>query len=141
MAHILQFSEALALAIHACVIIAGSKDKCSTGSIAASLNASHAHLSKVMRQLVVAELVTSERGPGGGFVLARSAEEITLLDIYRVIEGEFPTADCLFKKPVCDGKCCIMGGFLRDINQKTYQYLALTTLADILMNQPEEGGK
>lgn len=141
MANILQISEALALAIHACAIIGGSENKCSAGQIATLLNASHAHLSKVMRQLVVADLVSSERGPGGGFALAKEAKKITLLDIYQVIEGKFPTSGCLFNKPVCREQCCIIGDFLRDINQRTYHYLASTTLDDILRNQSEEKEK
>ncbi|HEU4331369.1 MAG TPA: Rrf2 family transcriptional regulator [Lapillicoccus sp.] len=32
-------------------------------------------------------LVTSRRGPGGGYVLARPADEITLGDVFRTVDG------------------------------------------------------
>ncbi len=44
------------------------------------------YLSKVMRDLVCAELVKSFRGPHGGFSLARSAESISLLDIVNAVD-------------------------------------------------------
>lgn len=39
------------------------------------------YISKVMRDLVVARLVESQRGPNGGFTLARPPEAITVLDV------------------------------------------------------------
>ncbi len=135
MSHILQISEAAALGIHACVIIAGSDGKCTTPQIATTLEASQAHLSKVMRQLVVAGVVESVRGPGGGFVLARTPGKISLLDIYQAIDGPFPDQTCLFRKRVCRGDNCILGCFLDQTNREAHTYFANTTLRDIIKNQ------
>lgn len=44
------------------------------------------YLAKIMRSLVDAHLVRSFRGPKGGFVLARAAESINLLDIVNAVE-------------------------------------------------------
>src|SRR5262249_33061038 len=43
------------------------------------------YLSKIMRDLVVAELVQSFRGPTGGFSLARTPSCITLLDVVNAV--------------------------------------------------------
>ncbi len=43
------------------------------------------YLSKVLQTLARAGLVTSHRGPHGGFVLNRSPDCITLLDIIRIV--------------------------------------------------------
>ncbi len=45
------------------------------------------HLLKILQQLVRAQILTSERGPAGGFVLRKSPDEITLLEIVEAIEG------------------------------------------------------
>jgi Rrf2 family protein len=140
MSHILQISEAAALAIHACVIIAGSKEKCTAPHIAEELSASQAHLSKVMRQLVVAGLVESVRGPGGGFVLSRPAAEISLLDIYQAIDGPFPSQTCLFRKRVCGTDNCVLGDFLARTNREARNYFAETTLGCILKHRDACGG-
>ena len=43
------------------------------------------YLHKVLQDLVRAELVRSRSGPGGGYSLARSAEEITILDVVNAV--------------------------------------------------------
>ena len=49
------------------------------------------YLLDILRDLKRAELVRSRRGPHGGFVLSRSADSITLADVFRAIDG--PLAD------------------------------------------------
>ena len=44
------------------------------------------YLSKVLRDLVVAHLVESSRGRGGGFRLARRPESISILDVVHAVE-------------------------------------------------------
>lgn len=44
------------------------------------------YLSKVLRDLVVAGVVTSVRGPSGGFILARPPEAITILDVVNAVD-------------------------------------------------------
>ncbi len=44
------------------------------------------YLSKIMRDLVVAGLVTSQRGPSGGFTLARVAADISILDVVDAVD-------------------------------------------------------
>ena len=43
------------------------------------------YLNTVLQDLVRAELVRSRSGPGGGYALARSAEEITILDVVNAV--------------------------------------------------------
>jgi len=54
-------------------------------SIAKATEVSRDYLSKVLQQLVRAFLLRSRRGRGGGFVLARGPEAITLLDIVNAV--------------------------------------------------------
>jgi Rrf2 family protein len=48
------------------------------------------YLSKILRQLVLAELLVSQKGQGGGFSLARPAAEIPFIDILKAIDA-YPT--------------------------------------------------
>jgi len=48
-------------------------------------------LRTIMTDLKRARLVTSQRGPEGGFMLARPAAEISLADIFRAIDGPLAT--------------------------------------------------
>lgn len=58
-----------------------------TSSIAEVTKVPPGYLAKVMQQLVRADLVTSQRGIGGGFTLTRPAREISILDILRAVDA------------------------------------------------------
>jgi Rrf2 family protein len=52
-------------------------------------------MAKILRSLVRAGLLKSTRGSHGGFALARSACEVSLLDVVEAIEGPLSLVDCL----------------------------------------------
>lgn len=47
----------------------------------------HRYLEQIFQRLRRAKLVQSKRGPGGGYTLARPADEITLCQVVEAIEG------------------------------------------------------
>jgi Rrf2 family protein len=132
MSNPLHVSEAVSLAFHAMVLLASSDGKTvSNRVIAEQFDASVAHLAKVMRRLTQAGMVDSYPGPSGGFVLAEAAECLTLKAIYEAIEGPLEPVKCLFGKPVCDGKCCVFGDELQEVDARLRNWLASTSLADV----------
>lgn len=128
MANLLKLSEATALALHTMVIISKQDDSISAAPMAQQLSASEAHVFKVLQQLVRAGLLRSKRGPNGGYVLARKAEEITLMDVYEVFEGAMRKDGCLFSKSVCGELDCILGGLVEDVRTKVVEHFSSTTL-------------
>lgn len=72
------------------IMIAHSDEKTPLKSynISKSLGVSDSYLKKIIRQLVVAGLITSEAGKKGGVSLKKSSDKITLLDIFEAIEGK-----------------------------------------------------
>ena len=132
MTHAFRVSEACTLALHTAVLLAEEPDRpMTTHEIAAAFNASEAHLSKVLQRLHKAGLVESVRGPRGGFLLAKSPDALTLLDVYEIIEGPLDSHNCLFALETCEAKRCIMGNVLKKTNEKVRKYLAGTSLADL----------
>jgi Rrf2 family protein len=103
--------------------------------LAVDLQASEAHLAKVLQRLAKAELVHSTRGPRGGFALARKAETVALLDICTAIDGPIGHDACLFGTPVCRGEC-LFGHHLAEATRGLIDYLATTTVADLLASAP-----
>ena len=125
----LRISEAGALAIHAMVYIASAKGrKVSTKELAEELNASRAHLSKVLQRLARYDLVESTPGPHGGFVLRKPADTVTLREVYEATEGPLQPQACLFSEPVCSGGECILGDVLTEIDEKVKARLEEKTL-------------
>ena len=58
--------------------------------LAATYGMSQNHLAKVLRTLTRAKIISSMRGPGGGFTFCGNAKRLTLFDIILLFEGEWP---------------------------------------------------
>jgi Rrf2 family protein len=58
-------------------------------------------LAKIISQLAVAGIVDAMRGASGGVRLARSPEEITMLDVIQVIDGPVALNQCVNGGNVC----------------------------------------
>ena len=70
------------------------KEAVSLQSIAGRQNISVSYLEQLMALLKKAGLVKSVRGAAGGYFLGRPAEEISVGDILRVLEGGLEAATC-----------------------------------------------
>src|SRR5438270_8857183 len=72
-------------ALRAMVCLAGAKGAAMTSQTVAQVSrVPPGYLAKILQHLVKAGLITSQRGLNGGFVLARRADQITLLDVVQV---------------------------------------------------------
>ena len=75
-------------AVRAALELAGAGDASLTAEVIAGRQAiPMSFLQKILHELSVARLVTSQRGPEGGHRLARPADQITIADILRAVEG------------------------------------------------------
>lgn len=61
-----------------------------------------AYLSKLMQQLARHNLISSTRGPRGGFYLTDENRDIALIDIVNVIDGEYHLNTCILSLHKCD---------------------------------------
>lgn len=130
MGNLVRISEAASLALHAAMRMADEPKRLrGTAELARELEASAAHLSKVLQRLHRAGLLQAVRGPQGGFRLNRPAAAITLLELYEAIEGKLEMTQCLFGKPVCGKCCCVLGPLLIETSERFRHHLATTTLA------------
>ena len=129
MKNIIQISEASSLALHGMGLLAATGRRMSIREIAAATGASEAHLSKVFQRLVKEGMIRSIRGPGGGFDLTRTPENITLLEIYSAIEGKPSSNTCLLHSGACPFSGCIFGDLIEDLTERFLRYLGETTLS------------
>jgi Rrf2 family protein len=128
----LNFSEAVSIALHGTVLLAARLGEvCSNRWIAETLGVSEAHLSKVLQRLHRVGLVESVRGPKGGFRLTRPPSRITLLQVYEAIEGPLRPATCLFRHSICNGDRCILGKCLKAASRDIKDHLSQTRLSDL----------
>lgn len=66
----------------------------SIAGVAEAQDISRNHAMKVVNELASGGLLATVRGRGGGFGLARPAEEITLGEVVRLTEPDLRPADC-----------------------------------------------
>ena len=75
-----------------------------TEELAGELAISRNHLVKIVRKLGEAGFVTARRGKNGGFLLAQSADRITIGNVVRQLEDRQALVEC-FR---VDGGTCVM---------------------------------
>ncbi len=94
------------------------------------------YLEQILLSLKGVGLVRSKRGVGGGYVLARPAEEITLAEIVAAVDGPIVAGD--FGVPHQDGACdhegqCVLLGVWADVGNHMREHLSSFTLADMVL--------
>jgi Rrf2 family protein len=92
------------------------------------------YLEQILLALKGAGLVRSKRGVGGGYVLAREPDEITLSSIISAVDGPIVAGD--FKEPHTDGACdhegqCVLLAIWAEVGDHMRKYLDSWNLADI----------
>ncbi len=88
-------------------IAANCKEGCvSLKTIAERNNLSESYLEQLIAPLKKAGLVKSTRGSNGGYILARSPENISVGDILRVVEGPIELVECLSGEKTCGTGDC-----------------------------------
>jgi FeS assembly SUF system regulator len=89
-------------------------------------------VSKLLKQLQRANLVTSTRGLHGGYQLARPAAEITAADILDALEGPVALTDCAAGHGNCGiEQSCRVGRVWQRLNQAIRHSLNEVTLAQL----------
>ncbi len=98
-------------------------------------------VSKVLKILLKAGVLSSVRGAKGGYILARSPEKITVATVISALEGPIALTECSQSHKGCDqASGCHIQGNWNLINQKIFNALESVTLADMILpvRQPEE---
>ncbi|MFF1360945.1 Rrf2 family transcriptional regulator [Streptomyces sp. NPDC058297] len=132
----------LTIAAHALVWMEihqrGGDEIATSEQIAGSVNTNPVVIRRLLGELRKAGLVTSRRGAGAGWTLARELESVTLLEVYEAVE---PSALFAMHRAEPNQECPVGFG-IRPAMQDVYDeveavlrgQLARTTLADVLRN-------
>lgn len=116
-----------------------SEHPCRAHEIAEKTGIPANYLSKVLHQLARTGLVTSERGRGGGFRLARAPGRIRLGEVVKPFESAEDWRRCVLGRPECsDGHPCGAHEAWKKVRAARERFFAKTTLADVL-DDPSAG--
>lgn len=90
-------------------------------------------LKKTIKLLALADLVSTQRGTGGGVRLAKPAGQITMFDIVTAIEGPISLNVCLSPSYSCPNQpTCPSSRVLRRAQEALVSELKKESLADML---------
>ncbi len=89
------------------------------------------YLSKILRKLVQAKLLVSERGHHGGFRLSRPPSEITIAEILEAVDEGLNGETCAFGFSRCDLKNpCPLHPMYSELTDSVKAWALRTTLAN-----------
>ena len=97
------FSRQCEYALQAVMYIAlkDEREMVSIIDLADTLHIPFHFLAKILQDLTYKRLLVSQKGPAGGFGIARSAQRITLLQIIDAIDGDSFMQDCVLGLAQC----------------------------------------
>jgi Rrf2 family iron-sulfur cluster assembly transcriptional regulator len=77
-------------------------------------------------------LVSSVRGPGGGYNLAKKQEEVSVADIILAVDEPIDATQCGGKENCRDEQKCLTHDLWADLNNHIFEYLRRVTLAELV---------
>ena len=99
-----------------------------------------AYLEQILNTLRKAGIIRSVKGPGGGYVLNKEPDNISIGAILRELDGPVAITSCLDPKEGCmriDG--CVTHLLWKSLGEKIEAFLDNMTLQDLLKDQPPAG--
>ena len=114
------FSRQCEYAIQAVTYLARKREGSNTSirELAKTLKIPYHFLAKILQRLTRKGLLSSSRGPTGGFSLGKPVEDITLFHIVDAVDGVSFASRCVLGFPECSGKhpCAVheQWGSIRD---------------------------
>jgi len=112
----------------------GSEKRAATSQIAQDQQIPPSFLAKIVSQLSVAGLLQTSRGARGGVSLARSPEQISLLEVVEAIDGPILLNECVAGNGSCSfGDDCPMRAVWCEAQAELVERLKETTFAAFLL--------
>lgn len=98
------------------------------------------YLEQLFGKLRRFSIVDSVRGPGGGYCLARPANQITVADIVRAVDETLDATQCGGRENCKDEERCLTHDLWATLNFKMYEYLESVTLSDLVEKHLKKPG-
>lgn len=92
------------------------------------------YLEQLFGKLRRHKLVSSVRGPGGGYRLARTMDSVTVADIIVAVDEPLDATQCGGKENCHDDHRCLTHDLWANLNKRMYAYLDSVTL-EALVNR------
>jgi len=116
----------LDLAIH------GDEKPVSLADISGRQEISLSYLEQLFAKLRRGDLVTSVRGPGGGYRLARTRRQIFVAEIIDAVDESVDATNCNGKGNCHHGEVCLTHHLWQDLSEQIHDFLSQISLAELV---------
>lgn len=93
------------------------------------------YLEQLFGKLRRHDLVSSVRGPGGGYCLAKPLDAVSVADIIRAVDETLDATQCGGKGDCDDHHPCMTHNLWMSLNQRMYDYLSSVCLEELVEQQ------
>lgn len=123
-------------AILSLIVLAKANSPMDSETLSRDLSISKSFLAKILQSLAKNGILKSFKGVNGGFALAKTPDQINMLNVMSSVEGKAPAVfDCASSINDCPSDkadICSIWPFLNKLQGKIDSFLGDLTLADIL---------
>jgi Rrf2 family iron-sulfur cluster assembly transcriptional regulator len=98
------------------------------------------YLEQLFGKLRRRSLVSSVRGPGGGYNMANPLDQVSVADIILAVDEPIDATQCAGKENCKDDRKCITHDLWTDLNRHIFDYLAAVKLSELVAKQLKTGG-
>jgi len=109
--------------------------KITVKDIAKPINVPQAYIAKLLQELSRANIISSTRGPKGGFYLSEADKEQPIINILKVIDGEKRLTSCMLSLDNCnEKKPCPLHNILSTSRTTILASLKEKTIKDLVVD-------
>ena len=112
--------------------INGGSRPVSLADISGRQEISLSYLEQLFAKLRREQLVTSARGPGGGYRLARNGAEIFVAEIIDAVDESVDVTNCQGKGNCQQGETCLTHHLWEDLSGQIHNFLSRISLGDLM---------
>ncbi len=110
----------------------GDRGPISLADVSSRQDISLSYLEQLFSKLRRKELVSSSRGPGGGYRLSRPSEEIFVADIIDAVDERVDATGCAGSSDCQGGHTCLTHNLWADLSDQIHHFLSDISLASLV---------
>jgi Rrf2 family iron-sulfur cluster assembly transcriptional regulator len=119
--------------------LAGGSGPVTLAEISGRQGISLSYLEQLFGKLRRHALVSSVRGPGGGYRLAKPTADIAVADIILAVDEPIDATQCAGKENCQDDHKCLTHDLWANLNAHIFSYLRSVSLADLVRSHQGRG--
>ncbi len=104
-------------------------------AIAEATGVPRPYLARVLAALAASGVLTSKKGAGGGYALARTPEDVDLREVMRAVDGPVAPLSCVsrnwYRPCEVEDRCHARGAIWERVRDAVLEALAQVTVADL----------